>query len=144
MARADDIVTELYTVVWNEGDLGAVERLVAYAYTIHSDPGDPWEGQTLDHQTYRQRVLYSRRAFPDLQFTIQDMIVAADRVAVRWDAEGTHQADVAGLVATGRRLRFAGQTIYAVAEGLVSGHWQVIDRLGFLQQLRPGVAAKQQ
>src|SRR5262249_51852907 len=44
MARAGDIVTELYTVVWNEGDLGAVERLVAAAHTIHPDPGDPWEG----------------------------------------------------------------------------------------------------
>jgi predicted ester cyclase len=124
-------------------DLGAVGRLAAAASTIHSDPGDPWEGQTLDRQTYRQRVLYSRRAFSDLRFTIHDLVVAADRVAVRWDAEGTHQGDVVGLAATGKRLRFAGQTIYAVADGLVSGHWQVIDRLGFLQQLRPGVAAKQ-
>jgi hypothetical protein len=44
MARAGDIVTDLYTVVWNEGDLGAVERLVAPAYTIHLRPGRPLGG----------------------------------------------------------------------------------------------------
>ena len=137
--EAERIVRELHDVVWSAGELSAVDRLVAPRYVIHSDPGDPWEGQTLDRAAYRERVSYSRAAFPDLVFTLHDVIATARRVCVRWGAEGTHAGDLPGLPATGKRLRFAGQTIYDLAGGQVAGHWQVIDRLGFIQQLRgPG------
>jgi steroid delta-isomerase-like uncharacterized protein len=129
-------VRELHDIVWSGGDLSAVDRLVAARYVIHSDPGDPWEGQTLDRAAYRERVMYSRRAFPDLVFHLHDVIATEQRVAVRWSAEGTHRGDLPGLTATGRRLGFAGQTIYEIVDGQIAGHWQVIDRLGFIQQLR--------
>jgi steroid delta-isomerase-like uncharacterized protein len=139
-SEAARIVRELHDIVWTAGELSAVDRLVAPRYVIHSDPGDPWEGQALDRATYRERVRYSRTGFPDLRFSIHDLIAAEHRVCVRWDAEGTHAGDLVGLPATGRRLRFAGQTIYAIAGQQVAGHWQVVDRLGFLQQLRAGGA----
>lgn len=130
------LVRDLYRVVWSEGDSGAIERLVAPAYTIHSDPGDAWEGRTLDRREYEERVGYSRTAFPDLEFTLHDVLAAGGRVSVRWRAEGTHLGALQDLPATGRRLAFAGQTIYETRDGQVAGHWQVVDRLGFVQQLR--------
>ncbi len=133
---AGTTVAELYRVVWSNGDYTAIERLIAPQYAIHSDPGDPWEGQVLDRSTYEERVRYSRTAFPDLVFDVQDLVVAGDRVAVRWRADGTHLGDLRGLPATGKRLAFAGQTIYDVTGGVVAGHWQTVDRLGFIQQLK--------
>jgi steroid delta-isomerase-like uncharacterized protein len=135
-AEAARIIRELHDFVWSAGDLSAVDQLVAPAYIIHSDPGDPWEGQTLDREAYRERVMYSRTGFPDLRFLVQDLIAGEDRVAVPWSAEGTHRGDLAGLPASGKRLRFAGQTIYEVVGKQVAGYWQVVDRLGFMQQLR--------
>ena len=137
-SEAARIVRELHDIVWTSGELSAVDRLVAPRYVIHSDPGDPWEGQTLDRETYRERVKYSRTGFPDLTFTIHDLIATGHRVCVRWSAEGTHKGDLVGLPATGKRLRFTGQTIYDVVGEQIAGHWQVVDRLGFIQQLRAG------
>ena len=94
------------------------------------------EGQTLDRRAYEERVNYSRVAFPDLAFMFHEAVSTGDRVAVRWSAEGTHAGDLRGLPATGKRLRFTGQTIYEMKEGQVAGHWQVVDRLGFFEQLR--------
>jgi steroid delta-isomerase-like uncharacterized protein len=131
------VIIDLHQLVWSEGRYDAIPRLVAPRYVIHSDPGDAWEGQTLDRQEYEVRVKDSRRAFPDLSFTVHDAVAAGDRVAVRWDAEGTHSGDLRGLPATGRRLRFAGQTFYELRDGQVAGHWQVVDRLGFIQGARP-------
>jgi steroid delta-isomerase-like uncharacterized protein len=122
--------------MWSDGDYSALDQLVAPIYTIHSDPGDAWEGQSLDRATYTERVRLSRQVFPDLNFDIQDMVVGDGRVAVRWIAQGTQHGDLPGVPATRRRLSFAGQTIYELKGGLVAGHWQVIDRLGFVQQLR--------
>jgi predicted ester cyclase len=130
------LIRDLYERVWTFGDYSAIDSLVALKYTIHLDPGDAWEGQTLDHAGYRERVRHSRQAFPDLVFTIDDTVAAGDKVAVRWRAEGTHEGDLTGIPATGKRVAFGGQTIYAVCDGRVSGHWQVVDRLGFYQQVR--------
>jgi steroid delta-isomerase-like uncharacterized protein len=132
----ETVVDELYRLVWNQGDLRAIDRLVAPRYAIHSDPGDPWEGKTLDREGYEERLSYSRTAFPDLSFTIHELVAAGNRVAVRWSAEGTHTGDLRDLPATGKRLGFSGQTIYELDAGKVVGHWQVVDRLGFLEQLR--------
>ena len=46
--------------VWSAGDLDAVDNLVGDEYVIHSDPGDPWEGQTLSREIYKERLLISR------------------------------------------------------------------------------------
>jgi uncharacterized protein len=130
------VVLDLHRRVWNAGEYGAIERLIAPQYVVHSDPGDPWDGKTLDRREYEERVNYSRNAFPDLVFTVHDTVAAWDRVAARWSAEGTHAADLRGLPATGKQLRFTGQTIYEMRDGQVAGHWQVVDRLGFVEQLR--------
>jgi steroid delta-isomerase-like uncharacterized protein len=135
------IVREVHERIWTRGDVRAIERLVAPRYTIHSDPGDAWDGKTLDRKTYEERVRYSRDAFPDLRFTVHDVIVDGSRVAARWSAAGTHSGNLRNLPATGKHLRFAGQTIYEVTDGRIAGHWQVVDRLGFLQQLGPAPGA---
>lgn len=134
-----EIVEKLYNLIWSKGLLEEIESLVSPAYTIHSDPGDAWEGQTLNRETYRERVLYSRKAFPDLTFKIEKMVAENNLVAVIWSAEGTHRGDLIGLAATGKRVSFNGQTFYEIKNNLVSGHWQTIDRLGFISQFRPKV-----
>lgn len=134
--RGETLISELHELVWSQGDYRAIERLVAPRYVIHSDPGDPWDGQTLDRKGYEQRVKYSRTAFPDLVFSVHEAVAAGDRVAVRWSAAGTHAGDLRELPATGKRLTFSGQTIYDLKDGQVAGHWQVVDRFGFIQQLR--------
>jgi steroid delta-isomerase-like uncharacterized protein len=139
LSPSERSVVELYDA-WSRGEYTAIERLLAPRYTIHSDPGDAWEGQSLDHDTYRTRMEYSRRAFPDLTFVVHDVVSGADRVAVRWSASGTQTGALRDVPATGKRLTFAGQTFYEVRDGRVAGHWQVIDRLGFVQQLRPCTA----
>lgn len=73
------LVSNLYRLVWNEREYSAIERLVAPQYVIHSDPGDPWEGETLDRREYEERVDYSRDAFPELAFTVHEAVSAGDR-----------------------------------------------------------------
>lgn len=130
------IVAELHDSVWSRGQYDAIDRLVAPRYVIHSDPGDAWEGSTLDRTTYRERVEYSRNAFPDLTFVIHEAICQGSRVAVRWSAAGTHLGGLRDIPATGKHLTFCGQTTYEFEDARVAGHWQVIDRLGFVEQLR--------
>ena len=121
--------------VWNEGNLDLVDELIAPQYTIHHDPGDPWDGQSLDHAAFKERVLYSRNAFPDLHFAVQEYVPAEEMVAVSWYLSGTHEGNLAEIPATGKKINLSGITIYYFSNGRITGHWQVIDQLAFLSQI---------
>ena len=121
--------------VWNKGNFNQIEQLVAPRYEIKNDPGDPWDGQTLTITTFKERVLYSRNAFPDLHFEIQEMIEEQGKVAVSWLMSGTHKGDLPQLPATGKSFSISGITLYYFEEGKLCGHTQAFDRLGFLSQM---------
>jgi len=121
--------------VWNKGNLDLVDELIAPQYTIHHDPGDPWDGQSLDHAAFKERVLYSRNAFPDLHFAVQEYVPAEEMVAVSWYLSGTHEGNLTEIPATGKKINLSGITIYYFSNGRITGHWQVIDQLTFLSQI---------
>lgn len=122
--------------IWNSGNYTNVSTLVSEQYVVKHDPGDAWEGQTLNRDQFIERVMYSRNAFPDLRFDIQELIVEEQQVVAFWIMSGTHQGDLHNLPATGRAFRISGITIYSFDdEGMVCGHIQAYDRLGFVAQM---------
>jgi predicted ester cyclase len=123
--------------VWDEGDTEAVARYLAPLYTIHHDPGDPWERQVLDLDGYITRLRLSRAPFPDQKFAIQRLCAEGDAVNMTWLWSGTHLGDIPGFAATGEVIRMSGATTYFFTPGRrVTGHWQITDRLGVWQQLQ--------
>jgi steroid delta-isomerase-like uncharacterized protein len=130
-----DVVTRLLSDVWSHGDVSAVPDIIAERYTIFHDPGDPWDGQTLDRDGYVQRVLESRAPFPDQRFAICEMLAEGAKVAVTWTWSGTHRLPVAGMPATNRVIQMSGATIYSFEGAVIAGHWQITDRLGVFRQL---------
>ncbi len=121
--------------IWNQGDFSRLADMVAPAYRVSHDEYDPWSGQTIDHETFRQRVLYSRNAFPDLNFDIREMLEEDNSVAIRWIMSGTHKGDLPMLPATGRNFSIAGMTFYYFEDGKICGHTQSLDQFGFLKQM---------
>ncbi len=86
-----ETVVRLIEEVWNRGNLQAVDQLISSRYTIRHDPGDQWEGKTLDLATFKERVKMSRDILPDQKFYIQDLVCEDDKVAVSWKFSGTQQ-----------------------------------------------------
>lgn len=121
--------------VWNQGDFSCLGVLVADTYTVYSDPGDPWNGKSIDHETFVTRVGYTRRAFPDVRFNIEEAIASDDKVAIRWTMTGTHTGDLLSLPATNKPFAIQGMTFYYVEAGKICGHRQAFDQLGFLAQI---------
>ena len=128
--------------VWNEGDAAAVAEFLAPRYTIRHDPGDPWEGQVLDHEGFAERLALSRAPFPDQRFEILAMFEDETGIAMTWNWSATHLGEIAGFAPTGRTIRMSGATVYAFdGENRLTGHWQVADRLSVFHQLQAGAAA---
>lgn len=77
----------------------------------------------------------SRYVFPNQKFYIEDIVAQGDKVAISWRFTGTQKGTIPGLPITNKTVNVSGLTIYYFSKGKIIGHWQVVDRLGFLGQL---------
>ena len=131
------LVRDFLDEVWSGGNINACASYLAPAYTIHHDPGDPWEGQTLNLASFQNRALVSRAPFPDQRFLVERIFADGESVAVTWGWEATHAGDITGFPATGKPVKMSGATVYFLDNAMrICGHWQIADRMGVFQQLQ--------
>jgi steroid delta-isomerase-like uncharacterized protein len=116
----------------NRGDVSAADTVFARDCVIHIN-GSPEPNLSVDG--FKQMVTGLLGAFPDLHFTIEDQIVAGDKVATRWTAEGTNSGAFRLVPATGRRMRIGGMILDRVVDGTVVERWEQWDQMSMLQQL---------
>jgi steroid delta-isomerase-like uncharacterized protein len=135
-----DILRRFLREVWSEGKIEAADSYLAPVYTIHHDPGDPWEKKKLDLKGFKERVRLSRAPFPDQNFDLQELFEEGNAVIVTWLWTATHQGDFPGFPASGKQIRMSGATVYYFEGPRITGHWQITDRLGVFQQLRKAAA----
>jgi len=87
---------------------------------------------------YKQFVGEFYVGFPDGHFTIDDMLVEGDKVAVRFRITGTHTGESEGIPPTNKRVTLWGIGIDRIVRCKVVESWERYDTLGWMQQL--GVA----
>lgn len=98
--------------VWSQGRIDACDDFIGETYTIRHDPGDPWDGQVLSRDGFKDRVRVSRGPFPDQRFTLASAFEERDTVVIAWTWEATHKGEIAGFAATGAALTMSGLTVY--------------------------------
>lgn len=120
---------------FNDGNLALIDQLVAPGLVDH-DPAQPARLRALrGPEVMKQTVQMYRAAFPDVRITVDDVIAAGDKVAVRWHAEGTHRGELEGLAPTGARGLVTGITIDQWRDGQIVESWGQWDNLGLARQL---------
>ena len=81
-----------------------------------------------------------RAALPDAAFVFTHVIADGDLVALRYIGTGTHQAELFGVPATNKALKWEGMVVRRVAAGLVVEEWNEPDNAGLFAQLTGGAA----
>jgi predicted ester cyclase len=124
-------VRSFVELVQNEGDLAALDELVAAAYVNHSAP----PGVSADREGLKQITAMFRQAFPDGRMTIEDMVAEGDQVATRKTFRGTHRAELMGIPPTGKPVAMGVIDIVRVVDGQVVESWSESDNFSLMQQL---------
>jgi steroid delta-isomerase-like uncharacterized protein len=124
------LVTRYYDEVLNQRNLAALDDLLAPDFAS-------WlpDRTRLGRAEYRDAVLASHQAFPDLVVEVLDQLAEGDKVATRWRASGTHRGPFAGIPATGRLVRITAMHLHRVVDGKLTEHWEEIDLLRLMRQL---------
>jgi predicted ester cyclase len=82
-------------------------------------------------------------SFPDLQHTIDDIIAEDDRVVVRFSAGGTHSGQWMHFTPTGKEIHYTGITLARISGDKIFDHHTWWDRMGLVEQIGDGNAARQ-
>lgn len=125
------IIRRWIEVVWNQANIESVDEFVTDTYVRH-DPNIP---EVRGPEEEKQHVARSLSAFPDLRFTIEDMVAEGEKVVVRLTGRGTHKGELLGLPPTDKQITLATIEIYRLAEGKIDEQWVIMDVLGVMQQL---------
>ena len=83
----------------------------------------------------KEFVASTRTAFPDVHFTVHDMIAEDDKVASRWTFSGTHQGEFGGVPASGNHVEFSALNIHRIVDGKLKEAWLKADTLDYLTQM---------
>src|SRR5690606_1092515 len=81
-----ELIERVWTAVWGEGDVDALDKLLSPNYLRHSTDPRPQ-----DLSAFKSSILATRSAFPDLVTTIAEVVLEGDRAAIRWHSSGTHE-----------------------------------------------------
>jgi steroid delta-isomerase-like uncharacterized protein len=111
-------------------DLNVIDEVYSPDLVWHEPEGD-----VRGSEEAKQYVGMYLEAFPDTNFTIEDMIAEGDKVVTRWTARGTHRGELQGIAPTNKQVTITGITVHRIEGGKIVEEWDSGDNLGLMQQL---------
>lgn len=127
--RVETIGRRVIEEGWNDGRLETIYELVSEDYLRTGTTR--LEGAT----GFAGWIERMRTAVTDLHVSIEDVVTDARRGAIRTVISGTHNADLFGMPATGRRFAVDNMVFIHVRDGRLYREWECTDVAGFLRQL---------
>jgi steroid delta-isomerase-like uncharacterized protein len=135
-------LVENYLEMLNTHDADLVDAFVAEGYVNHN--------VLVADGREANRAFWAGffTGLPDVAVTMEDVVVAGDRVVGRFVYRGTHTGELLGIPATGAAVEMRSIDIWRVEDGLLAEHWdelnlmEVFQQVGVLPQLGGAEAAR--
>lgn len=132
MTAENKVVMSRFVEFINTGSEKLAEELISPDAVFHV-PGrrEPLRGPA----GYLAVIGMMRGGFPDIQWTLEEMIAEDDKVAARFTMRGTHQGSFFGVPPTGKTIAVQAMNFYRLSAGQFIEERGQPDLLGLLQQI---------
>ncbi len=117
---------------WGKGDFETYKELLAPDYAYYS-PSRSTKPMSQEETIEIRKML--QKAFPDISWSIEELIATEDKVIIRSIERGTHEGEFMGIPATGNKYETSGISIRRIENGKVVEEREDFDMLGLYQQL---------
>lgn len=124
------------TKEWNgvKGDVAKMRSL----YDKYYAPGFIYHdvsGGDMNREEAIQNNVTDVSAFPDVNYSIDDILAEGDKTVIRFTMQATHKGTFMGIPATGKQIVVKGVEINKIKGGKIVETWDFLDSLGMMQQL---------
>ena len=114
----------------NKRDVDGILDLCISDFQFHNITSKPL---SLDELKELMTICFS--AFPDSEFTVEDIVTNGEKVVARLRFQGRHFGEFLGIPPTGVRVLIPGIIINRFVNGMIAETWLSIDFLGIMQQI---------
>ncbi|HET9590348.1 MAG TPA: ester cyclase [Anaerolineales bacterium] len=130
------IVRRFIEELWNQRNLDLAGELFAAGCVTHQlRSGMELVPAPRGPDAMKEHVAEWLAGFPDLRFTIEQMVAEGDQVVTRTVMQGTHRGVWLGIPPTKKQVSLRMITIHRIAGGKIVEDWVLLESLGFFQQL---------
>jgi len=84
---------------------------------------------------YLAIIAMMRAGFPDIRWTLEEIVAEGDKVAARFTMRGTHHGPFFGVPPTGKTIAVQAMNLYRLSGGQFIEEYGQPDLLGLLQQI---------
>lgn len=123
-------LAETFLKMVNTHDPDVVDQFEAEGYVNHEALFYA-EGREANRQFWHTFFA----AIPDLSASVEDLVIAGDRVVGRFVYRGTHTGDFMGIPASGNAVEMRSIDIWRVENDVFAEHWDEINALQLFQQM---------
>lgn len=118
---------------WNKGNFDVLDDFYVTDFVYHIPPYPDIKGL----EGYKKYISSIRSSYPDVQITIDEIIVEGDIGAFRWTYQGTQtgESPTLGIPPTGKQVTFTGCAVFHSVDGKFVETWNYADWVGLMQQL---------
>jgi predicted ester cyclase len=126
--RNKTIIRSFIDEIFNEHDLKSIDKY----FGKDRVEGSPQAGKGGEGFKHFLTDLFN--AFPDWRAIIENTIAENNLVVVFLNGFGTHKGEFRGIPPTNKQVDIRSADLYRVEEGIITGHWDVVDQLNLLKQ----------
>ena len=116
-------VRRVFEEAWNKGNVEILDEVLTADCVLHIVPYPDFEGP----DGYKRVITFLHSMYPDLQYTIDEIIVKGETTATRFTFRGTHWHGI--------QVKYPGCFVSHRVDGKVVEEWIYLDHLDIQQQL---------
>ncbi len=117
---------------WNKGNYEIFKELLAPDFVLYF-PSRSTIPISQEETIEIGKML--QKAFPDINWSMEELIATEDKVIIRFIERGTHEGEFQGIPATGKKYEMSGIWISRIENGKIVEQREDFDMLGLYQQL---------
>lgn len=127
------LIETYFYLVWNNGELDLLDKIIDDEYINHSPGGSqvPLPGA----EGLKPIITAMRQGFPDLHYSIKDLVITENRIVARVVMTGTLLGELWGMQPNGKKIEVDQINIEYIKNGKISEHWRLTDELTMMKQL---------
>ena len=126
------VMANNYVKAWNEGDLSLLEEVLSPECVRHHVGISE---DIIGIEAIKEYVTYMRTGFPDLNVTLDELIIAKDHSIGRWTVTGTNTGPTGDSPPTGKKVKYNGIEVARIVDGKTVESWIYYNQAALFIQL---------